>query len=189
MMRLLLVCTGVLSMFCWTAWPDVVITELHYNPPDDHLESGAFREFIELYNPETSRIDLSGYYFDDGIRFTFPEETWIEAGSYLVLAKDPSPQYWRNKPFHLMGPYDGYLADGGERLTLNHPDGVIVETFQYSDEPPWPRAADGYGFSLERIAWHLPAADHHSWRSSFQSEGTPGARNSVHAIPPFPLIQ
>lgn len=170
------------------ALSDVVINEIHYNPPDDDLESGAFREFVELYNQGSARIDLSGYYFDDGIRFTFPDNTWIEAGSYIVIAKDLSPRYWSNISFRIVGPYEGYLADGGERLTLKNPDGAVVESFQYSDDPPWPRAADGYDSSLERIAWNLPADDYHSWRSSFQSGGTPGALNSVNAIPPFPLI-
>lgn len=177
---------------CWfslTAYSDVVINELYYNPPDDNLVDGGFREFIELYNPTDARIDLSGYLFDTGITFTFPSGTWIEAHSYVVVARDKSTNYWRNVSFRMVGPYEGFLADGGERLTLKRSDGTTVENFKYNDKPLWPIGADGYGMSLERISWDLPADDPHSWRSSLTSGGTPGVKNSVDGLPPYPLIQ
>lgn len=189
MKRTLLTALFATLFFSFNAFPGIVINELYYNPPDGFLEAGEHREFVELFNPDASRVNVSGYYFDTGITFTIPEGTWIEAGSYLVLVKNTSPTYWRNKPFRIVGPYEGVLADGGERITFKRPDGTIVESFKYDDEKPWPRAADGYNSSLERIAWNLPPEDYHSWRSSLQAGGTPGEKNSVDGVPPYPLIR
>lgn len=176
------------GLFSLTAYPDVVINEIYYNPPDDNLEDGGFREFIELYNPGDARIDLSGYLFDVGVTFTFPSGIWIEPRSFVVVAKSLSTRYWSNVSFRMTGPYEGFLADGGERITLKRPDGKTVESFKYNDKPLWPLGADGYGMSLERISWNLPPDDPHSWRSSLKSGGTPGVKNSVDGIPPYPLI-
>ncbi len=189
MKRILLAAIFAAHVFSLHAFPDITINELYYNPPDDFLEAGEHREFIELFNPDASRVNVSGYYFDAGVTFTIPDGTWIEAGSYLVVVKNTSPTYWRNKPFRIVGPYEGVLADGGERITLKRPDGTIAESFKYNDEEFWPRAADGYNSSLERIASDLPPDDYHSWRSSLRTGGTPGEKNSVDGVPPYPLIR
>jgi hypothetical protein len=168
---------------------DVILNEIHFNPPDDGLEAGTFREFIELYNPGSEKIDLSGYYFDKGITYTFSSGTLIEPGQYIVLALNPNHSIWRNRAFKIVGPYQGRLADSGERLTLNRPDGTIVEELKYEDTPPWPQGPDGYGATLERLAANLPAQDFHSWRASERAEGTPGRENSVHQkYPAYPML-
>ena len=46
----------------------VVINEIHYDP-DVKTEQV---EFVELYNPSTEDVALSGWYFSRGIDFTFP---------------------------------------------------------------------------------------------------------------------
>lgn len=166
----------------------VFINEIHYNPPDNDLEDGGFREFVELYNTGGNAVDLSGYVFDNGIQYTFSAGTTIQPMSYLVIAKDTSTRYWRNIPFRLVGPYEGKLSDSGERLTLKDAAGNTVDTFSYGDAAPWSQGADGYDSSLERIHPELPAADYHSWRASLNEEGTPGRQNSVYGTPPYPLI-
>ncbi|MBI1390240.1 MAG: hypothetical protein GC154_17510 [bacterium] len=170
------------------AFGAVVINEIHYNPPDLDLESGVFREFIELYNSSGEAVDVGGYYFDSGIDYAIPAGTRIEANSFLVIVKNTSPRYWSNKPFRIIGPYPSRLADGGERLRLRNQQGEIVDTVTYDDRPPWPLGADGYGSSLERIAWDLPPGDYHTWRASLTDGGTPGAVNSVAGTPDRPAI-
>ncbi len=176
------------TMICSIVWPDVVINEIHYNPPDEQYTSGTFREFIELYNPGPSSIDISGYYFDRGITFVIPDGTIMEPNSYLILARDPENRIWRNTQSLVMGPYEGQLSNSGEWLSILRPDGTIVEEFRYNDNSPWSRSADGYGSSLERIAWDLPADDYHSWRASLYDEGTPGQENSVIGTKSRPVI-
>jgi hypothetical protein len=42
---------------------------------------------VELHNPTGTPIDLSGWAFTEGIDFTFPSQTVLAAGGYLVVAK------------------------------------------------------------------------------------------------------
>ena len=180
--------TCVLLAMSSLANSQVILNEVHYNPPDQGIEDGLFREFIELYNRGDHEIDLTGYFFDSGVSYVFPEDTILQPGDYLVLAKDPEHLVWRNRPFRLWGPYEGRLDNGGERLTLRNGQGDIIESLTYNDAPPWPRGADGYNASLERV---LPTAltdDYHSWRTSINPGGTPGAVNSVIGTSPMPLV-
>ncbi len=48
---------------------EIVITEIMYNPPESGTDS---LEFIELYNKGVEVENLGGYYFADGIIYTFP---------------------------------------------------------------------------------------------------------------------
>ena len=173
------------------AFADVVINEIHYNPADIGVTTaGLSLEFIELYNPGTTTVNLAGYNFSKGVTYTFPSGTTLKAGSYLVVVSDSKQNTWKNKSYAVLGPYTGTLSDNGERITLVRPDKTVVDDFKYSDTPPWPQSPDGYDVnsSLERIAWDLPADDYHSWRASLSSGGTPGAQNSVFGIPSRPVI-
>ncbi|MEW6233822.1 MAG: CotH kinase family protein [Candidatus Omnitrophota bacterium] len=174
---------ALLCLFHESALGDVVINEIHYNPLDD-----APSEFIELYNPASQSIDLSNYAFTEGVAYQIPPGTIIEPSSYLLVVKYTDSTIWRQSSAKRIGPYNGSLANTGERLTLRTPDGRIADSFAYSDSLPWPRGADGYGPTLERIAWDLPADDYHSWRASLAANGTPGKANSVANTIPRPMI-
>ncbi|MDP8243967.1 MAG: CotH kinase family protein [Candidatus Hinthialibacter antarcticus] len=178
----------LLSLFLTSANADVVINEIHYNPAEPGFEAGSLQEFIELYNPQSTLIDLSGYQFTNGITYVFPDGTIMGANEYIVLARDPADRSWRGRYSPDLGPYEGQLSNSGERIRLERPDGTIVENFEYHDGPPWPRTSDGYGSSLERIQWDLPSADFHSWRASLQTDGTPGEINTVANVLPRPMI-
>ncbi|MFH0792996.1 MAG: lamin tail domain-containing protein, partial [bacterium] len=64
----------------------VVINELQYHPAGD----AAGEEFIELFNTGSQAVDLSGWFFSDGVDFVFPVETALGAGEYLVVSPDPA---------------------------------------------------------------------------------------------------
>ncbi len=160
---------------------DVVINEIYYHPPED-----VPTEFIELYNPTSKTIDLSGYAFTDGVAFSFPSGTTIRSHAYVLVVRDPSHRAWRN--ISKTGPFIGKLSNSGESIILRSPDGTIVDSMTYSDDPPWSRGADGYGATLERISPNLMTDDHHSWRASLQDGGTPARVNTVNGTPPKPTI-
>ena len=171
------------------AFSDVVINELSYNPPDVPFNiAGTQKEFIELYNPGTNPVNLTGYKFTKGIEFTFPDGTMLNGDSYLVVVYDPKQTIWRNKSFSVLGPYTGSLSNSGEKITLTRPDGTVVDEFKYKDSEPWPQSPDNYGPTLERIAWDLPSNDYHSWRGSTITGGTPGTKNSVIGVLSRPMI-
>ncbi len=189
-MRKIIFYLGLLGLLiiCSIAGADVVINEISYNPPDEQYTTGSIREFIELYNPGPDSVDVSGYYFDKGTTFVLPEGSLMAPYTYLVLARDPDNRIWNNAPSPVIGPLEGKLSNSGERLSLVRPDGTVVEELKYNDSPPWSRSADGYGSTLERIAWDLPADDFHSWRASLLDEGTPGLANSISGTKPRPVI-
>ena len=40
---------------------------------------------MELYNPGATDIDMSGYYFTQGVTHTFADGTTLPAGGYILL--------------------------------------------------------------------------------------------------------
>ncbi|MEW6233868.1 MAG: CotH kinase family protein [Candidatus Omnitrophota bacterium] len=188
MIRKFLFLLLIALMAATDSYSDVVINEIAYNPTDIQYEAGSLREFIELYNPGPSAVDLSGYVFSNGITYVFPAETKLLADSYLVVVSSPTHSSWKGKNYQILGPYEGRLSNSGERLTLSRSDGTRVDSVKYSDFFPWPRTPDGYGLTLERIAWDLPSEDFHSWRASLFGDGTPGTINSITGTLPRPVI-
>ena len=49
----------------------IVINEIHYDENDKTLRA----EFIELYNNGEESVDMSLWYFSDGIDYTFKERS------------------------------------------------------------------------------------------------------------------
>ena len=63
----------------------VVISEVMYNPPEsDFLVDSQLLEFIEIYNPTPSRVDLTEWIVD-GIGYQFPVGVMIDPGRTLTL--------------------------------------------------------------------------------------------------------
>ena len=59
----------------------VVINEIHYHPVTDN------QEFVELFNPGETSVDLSGACFTAGISGFFPAATSLPAGGFVVAAQ------------------------------------------------------------------------------------------------------
>lgn len=149
------------------ASPDSVVTfnELHYNP------GAGDSEWIELHNQMAVRIDLSAWEITGGVNFTFPADTIVEPGAFVLVAASPA------QVAAALGPWTGSLNNGGERVRLRGRHGRVMDELDYSDSGDWPVGADGSGATLAKKhpeAASLPAA---SWRASAQDGGTPGAHN------------
>ena len=80
----ILVCVCI-SIIRAQSSPDavVVFNEIHYNPSGND-EKG---EWVELFNQMGIMTDVSGWKIE-GIGFTIPENTFINPGEYLVIAKN-----------------------------------------------------------------------------------------------------
>lgn len=161
----------------------LAVTELHYHPPELVYEgdtiSGKDLEFIELKNTGVNAINLSGLVLDSGIYYQFPAESLLPPGQFYVIASKPSAFYLR---YGLVasGNYKKNLSNGGERLCLFDRNGTPLISFSYSDDPPWPGEADGYGYSLVPASDYPQANPHlHSlWRRSGETGGSPFADDS-----------
>lgn len=163
--------------------PAVVLSEIQYNP----VANIQTNEYIELHNRSSAPVSLAGYRFTNGIQLVFPEDAEIPAEGFALVAKNPKSSRWTRLGVPLYGPYEGELADGGERITLEDGD-CLVETVKYDDRAPWSVAADGSGRPLERVSYLVPADDPHAWRASEAGSGSPGEPNTVFEIPPRPTI-
>ena len=123
----------------------VVITELMVEPPTGHRDG----EFIELFNRSDSAVDLSGWEFDQGVDYTFPRGAVLEPGAYLVIAANPGYTSEAHPGVAVLGPYEGNLANGGERLRLVDAASNVADEVHYHTGGDWPALAGGQGSSLE----------------------------------------
>ena len=121
----------------------LVITEIHYRPPD-----GDFLEFVEVSNDAPSPEDISGYSFVEGIAFTFPDGTVLDAGGVLVVCANVDAVRLVYGIENVIGDYAGRLENGGERLTVVNHAGRVIHSLRYNDQGKWPVGPDGTGTRL-----------------------------------------
>ena len=173
----------LLVVLLWTWAPaslmgqPVVINEVMYHPPmlRDDLQ------FVELMNIKDEVADLSDWRLSGGITFTFPKGTQIQPKSFKVIAASPLA-FSKHYKVQALGPFKKRLSHSGESISLMNDAGQVVDEFTFSDDPPWPKSADGYGASLERIAPTIPVTTHQNWAPSKLppqtiAAGSPGTIN------------
>ncbi|MGC3960734.1 MAG: lamin tail domain-containing protein [Verrucomicrobiota bacterium] len=120
----------------------LVISEIMYHPTNTLLE------FVEIFNARGEPQDLSGYKLRGSADYNFPPGTVIPGGSFLVVAKSPTDLQNAYGISGVLGPFTNSLPnDSGTVRLLNQSGGVFLEV-NYSDDPPWPAAADDGGHSL-----------------------------------------
>jgi len=157
-------------------------------------------EYIELYNISPTAVTLydpvgGPWKFTDGVDFTCPDapsQVTMDPGEFLIVAKSPdalTSQYTIPGGVQILGPYDGKLANDGEKLELSMPgdtDGqqrfyICVDRVNYSDgshseDCPggvdlWPTEADGTGKSLDRLSNIAYGNDPVNWHTTSPSPG------------------
>jgi hypothetical protein len=168
----------------------VVINEIMYHPAQDREDL----QFIELHNPSSNRVDLSGWSLTQGVRFTFPWDTQLAPGGFAVVARDIAALRACYGPqVNIVGAFPGRLGHGGGTVRLVDAQQRLVDTVEFGDRSPWPLGADGYGGSLERICPAAASADAHNWaativRSHAEAGGTPGTTNTCFSPVPLPRV-
>jgi regulation of enolase protein 1 (concanavalin A-like superfamily) len=162
----------------------IVINEIMYHPISDSNND----EYIELYNRGASPVNLGGWKLQGGIGFTFPSNTIIAAGGYLVIAENLTnllAKYPQLNTTNTFGNYSGALKDSSERIAIAMPEDlistntqgavvtnvfyIVVDEVTYLDGGRWGQWSDGGGSSLELID---PDADNRlpsNWADSDES--------------------
>ena len=168
-----------------------------YHPPSGDQK----QEYIELHN--IGPVDITLYdpeeglpwKFTDGIEYTFPYPgIKIPAGGYLLVIKDMTAHLAEYglppSGVPVLGPYDGKLSNGGEKLELSKPGGldlfgrrhyIRLDRVNYSDgsHPDncpggvdlWPTEADGGGKSLIRTIPDNYGNDPANWQAGPPTPG------------------
>ena len=103
----------------------LLISEINYNS-DSASNSG---DWIELYNPAGSALDISGWKFRDDADnhiYTFPAPTTIPANGYLVVASDLA-KFNSIYPTvtNVVGNYGFDFDNGGEDLRVYNFNNVL----------------------------------------------------------------
>ncbi len=175
--------------------PHIVISEIMYHPVDSN------DEYIELFNPMDAAVSLSepdsGWRLAGGVDYTFPAGAVLGSGARLVVvAFDPYIETGRLDAFiaaydkaalaagvTVFGPWQGDLANSGERVAFEKPlapekqdnslSWEVIDEVVYSDVTPWPTAADGAGQVLQRIGTDASNSgnDPANWQAALPSPG------------------
>ena len=165
-----------------TSTATIVLNEINYNSADAS-DSG---DWVELFNPGSTPVDISGWYFEDesGEFFGMPQNTVIAAGGYLLLVED-SDQFLSIFPNALnhIGNFGedpgGFgLSGKGERVTLKNAAGQLIDAVDFDDKDPWPESPDGDGDSLQLLEALLDNNLASSWTGSSPTPGISNAPNT-----------
>lgn len=146
--------------------PDLMISEIMYNPPESGSDS---TEFIEIYNNDVLDINLVNYYFSEGINYIFPEVI-LASGEYIVIARDSLAfaNYYGFLPLQWSS---GSLTNSGEILELRNPGGSVADVVEYSNTIAWAELANGMGASLVLCDVNANNNDPANWNSSISETG------------------
>lgn len=122
-------------------------------------EAGAYPDWIELHNPTSADMDLTGWTITDDLdtpdKHVLPEGLGIDAGGYILLWADADMDEGdRHLPFR--------LSISGEDLGLYTPSGAAVDALSY--------AAQTTDVSLSRVG------DSEDWAPT--PDATPGSANA-----------
>lgn len=139
----------------------VVINEIHYNPASGQGSDNDY-EFMELHNPGTADIDMSGYSFTQGVTHVFETGTILFAGGYIILTMpvangdvdfnpyDPDGDGLHENGATVIPWTSGGQGNSGEDIVIVDASGATVDSVDYEDNSDgWSSNADGGGASLE----------------------------------------
>lgn len=160
--------------------PKITISEINYHS-SDALDAS---DWIELHNYGSVDLDISNWKLRDKKdyhTFTFPVNTVIEAGEYLVIAEDLSKfQSYFPQVNNVTGPLGFGFDNGGDEVRLfDYRNTSIVES-DFDDNAPWPTNVDGQGYTLELIDHLANLSSASNWFSGCIG-GSPGRAYSAPA--------
>ncbi len=126
---------------------DIVINEIMYKPPDTQGKG----EYVELFNRGTKTVNLGDWVLTGGIDFTFPPNTRLRAGGYIVVAADAGLIRSFHGAINVLGNFSGKLSNEGDQLRLLDEKGNLADEVDYKPGGDWPELAAGRGSSLELL--------------------------------------
>lgn len=114
--------------------PEIMISDIAYltEPGQENLE------FIGLYNPGNNSVDMSGYIFQSGIAFIFPEGSNIGPKRKVYVTSNIFSSFWENKGAKVYQWNSGKLDDKGEDIQLTNNVSTMIDEVAFDNKAPWP---------------------------------------------------
>lgn len=157
----------------------LLINEIMYRP------SAGSAEWIELFNPGTSAINLQLWQFSDShienpVEIT-KKDIFIEPEHYIVLAEDSSIySLFPDISSPVIIPDHGFpaLNNSGDRIIIRDLIDNVIDDVDYLSS--W---GSELGVSIERVRSDVGSNDPLNWSLSLhENGGTPGAKNSISPL-------
>jgi len=161
----------------------LIISEIMFNPPD--RADGKNLEFVELFNSLGEPQDISGWRLDGDADFTFPANTIIPPGGFLVVAQSPASVQAVHGISDVLGPFSSTnsLPNPRGMIQLRNRIGAVFLEANYDTEAPWPMAADGAGHSLVLTRPSFGEGNVEAWAASDAVGGSPGRMDPATTDP------
>ena len=148
-----------------------IINEIHSDPTDSKIR---FTEFVEIYNPLATSVDVGLWSLTGGVNYTIPAGTRIQPGGYLVIGENPNHLQTFYFFTGALGPWAGSLENEKDGIVLRDKSLSVLDRVNYGNGFPWPTVGNDPGASMQRIHEGLDSDLGGSWRSAVPG---PGARN------------
>ncbi|MGA2684643.1 MAG: lamin tail domain-containing protein, partial [Verrucomicrobiota bacterium] len=159
----------------------IAIAKIMWKPPT--WADGKNLECLTLYNSNPWSQDISSYQLTCAdMNYTFPPNTTIPGGGYLVVAAAPADVESVYGITNVMGPYNGSLKHS-ETLELLDEQTNVLLTVPYDDVYPWPVATDGTGHSLVLAYPTYGEGDPRAWDISDTVNESPGQMDGYTPSP------
>jgi hypothetical protein len=114
-------------------YKSISLNELYIDPVSPQTDAND--EWVEIYNPHTVNVDISGYTLFTGTNFsykyTFPAGSAISAGGYIAVSSGATPLS---------------LSNGGGAAKIVSPDAQIFDAVTYTEAPAgqaWAKNSSG----------------------------------------------
>lgn len=155
----------------------LVISEIMYHPADN--PDGRNLEYVELFNSQPWPEDISGFRLGGDIAFTFPADTTLAAGAFLVVAANPADVTAVYGIGNVTGPYTNRLSNSSGTVELRDRFNALLLKALFDSQPPWPVAPDGAGPSLVLRNPSYGERSRMAWAASETVGGSPGGTDGL----------
>jgi hypothetical protein len=116
--------------------PSIMICQIFVNP--NNID---YPEFIALYNPNSSELDISNYAITKGVTLSIPEGIIIGAYDTVYLTNNSSSPRWWDQQNEIIQWSEGKLSNNGEGIQLENNYGMVIDYIKYNYDANWPSNA------------------------------------------------
>ncbi len=146
-------------------------------------ETGAYNDWIEIYNPSTVAVNLEGWALTDAPgnpnKWMFPA-TNLAGGSFMVVFASGNNRRVPGARLHT----SFVLSSSGEYLALTRPDGSIASAFR----PVFPAQVPDVSYGYAQFPAGTGSLYNAGTNGVYFTRPTPGAANVGGATTPGPVI-